>query len=333
MLQHHFACQIPHLCIPADTGPSATDVYFEEIVPKQGPFKIYVTNLPYKIVDQDVIDFFESEHSVKLQQVHFVMKEGKMTGQGFLHMPSRESMIKVLKMDAFSFKGRNCKVAVAESRGRGGGGGGGSKRDGRQHSRGGGSEQRGSQRGSAFGGRRGGDRKEYDGRRRGGERDSGAFGAFGSKRKEDVDTAALADMPPPAGPKRASTGTTDPAILDKYSMKSGVMTVGEDGRPRLNLAPRTAPLPDIAVTPMEDAPARSSKPSRSRGNRNTTRPKGDGWHDATHHTGGRRNQKRGGGVVSAAAAAAEAGVGQQEVVVAKGSNTAFDALYSDSDSE
>ena len=308
-------------------------------MPKSGPFKIYVTNLPYKIVDQDVIDYFETEHSVKLQQVHFVMKEGKMTGQGFLHMPSRDSMIKVLKMDAFTFKGRNCKVAVAESRGRGGGGGGSSssKRDGRQSSRGGGSDHRGSQRSGGFGsrrgGERGGDREKNDGRRRGGDRDGGAFGAFGSKRKEESEVP-LSEMPPPAGPKRATTGTVDQAVLDKYSMKSGVMTVGEDGRPRLNLAPRTAPLPEFAVTPMEAAPVRSSasKPSRARANR-STRSKPDGWQDAAHHTGGRRNLKRGGGVVSAAAAAAEAGADKQADTAIKGSNTVFDALYSDSDSE
>ncbi len=322
--------QIPHRCIPADTGPSATDVYFEEIVPKRGPFKIYVTNLPFKITEQDVIDYFDGEHSVKVSQVHFVMKEdGKMSGRGFLHMPTRESMIKVLKMDAFSFKNRSCKVAIAESRG----GKGGRQQGGRQ--------DRSSQRGG-YGGRSGdrprqGDRRQgRAGERsgeRGGKQGSGAFGAFGSKRKEESDVN-IEDVPPPAGPKRVNAGTVDPAVLDKYSMKSGVMTVGEDGRPRLNLAPRTAPLPEIAVTPMEGgAPTRSSRPNRNRTQNRGGGRKADGWQDATHHTGGRRNQKRGGGVVSAAVAAAEAGIDKQEGPVATGSNTIFDALYSDSDSE
>ena len=291
-----------------------------------------MSNLSFKVTDELVKKHFEEKLEVKVTDVYLMTKEnGKFSGRAFVTVATRDNAITVLKLERFEVNGRMCNVELAENKGSGGR----RSRDSRGPRRDG---DRSRREGDSRGPRRDGDRSRRHGYGRDGAPHGSAFSS--SKRSEDN----LADMPPPPGPRRRGAGAEavpDAALQDKWSMKGGALTTDASGRPRLNLLPRSAPVPDMPGSTEGGAPAGaeaatgsfasgSKRHGKSRGH-GKGRGRGakpaaskDGWMSSEAHSGGRRGK---------AAPARKVQQPEEEQPEAKaGGGTMFDVL-GDSDSD
>ena len=91
---------------PGQAGPQE--------VPQQGPWKVYVGNLPYETRDEDLAGLFEDGGCV-VSDVHLVMDRElqRPKGFGYVEFGDRESCVKALEADGHDVMGRKLKVDVA----------------------------------------------------------------------------------------------------------------------------------------------------------------------------------------------------------------------------
>jgi len=110
------------------TGPASR---FEERpqaeVPEQGPWKVYVGNLPYETREEDLANLFE-EGGCTVADVNLVMDRelNRPKGFGYVEFEDRDSCLKALEANGHEVCGRQLRIDVATTAaGKGGGKGGG----------------------------------------------------------------------------------------------------------------------------------------------------------------------------------------------------------------
>jgi len=88
--------------------------------------KLYVGNLPFEVVEQDLQELFAAHGDVVSAKVITDRETGRPRGFGFVEMARSEDAQKAIaSLDGREFKGRNLKVNAAQPREERSGGGGG----------------------------------------------------------------------------------------------------------------------------------------------------------------------------------------------------------------
>lgn len=67
----------------------------EESIPTQPPFVAYISNLPYDIDDDDVLEFFKD---MKVANMRLPKETNMMKGFGYVEFEDRQSLIDALSM-------------------------------------------------------------------------------------------------------------------------------------------------------------------------------------------------------------------------------------------
>ena len=78
--------------------------------------RIYVGNLPFKTVDSELENLFNSYGDVQAANVIRYKKSGRSKGYGFVVMPRDHSEQAVEKLNGCDFEGRILKVNIAKER-------------------------------------------------------------------------------------------------------------------------------------------------------------------------------------------------------------------------
>lgn len=225
------------------TAPRSTRLFEDDSVPHKPPFLAHVSNLPFDIKEDDIYEFFE----VPLLSVRLPREDGdtgRIRGFGHIEFETRDDLIQAISLPDPHIKNRRVRIDIPNENDQ--------KRNYNRNNR--------YEGGSGFGGsnenressnwRRDNDNNRDDSRRTGGgynknnynraPREGSPEGGGGSWRtgnRPNLDTS----------PQRRPTS-------DRYNRSQGssaeVSVAAE--RPKLNLAPRTLPLPEIVTKPEEE---------------------------------------------------------------------------------
>lgn len=263
------------------TAPRASREFDDHNIPQNPPFLAYITNLPYDINRDDIEMFFEhlSIANIRLPEDG---ESGRLRGFGYIEFDKREDLIEAVSMPDPHIQNRRIRIDVSNE------GDPNQKRMGRNNrgydnynSSGGGGADRDST------DWRSKDRPNRDdndmnggGRRGGGGGGGGGYGGYNRDRDRQRESSPdgggnwragdrpKMDSPPPQ--RRGyqdregyggDRGGGDRGGRDRYGGGGGGGRRGGDDRsndepeverPKLNLAPRTLPLPEVAVIPIDD---------------------------------------------------------------------------------
>ncbi|XP_037948503.1 eukaryotic translation initiation factor 4B [Teleopsis dalmanni] len=95
------------------TAPRANRIFDDNNIPHKSPFIAYITNLPFDINDNDIYDFFETERVVSLRLPREEGETGRVRGFGYVEFESREDLIHVLSLTDPVIKGRRIRIDVS----------------------------------------------------------------------------------------------------------------------------------------------------------------------------------------------------------------------------
>ncbi|XP_055852134.1 eukaryotic translation initiation factor 4B [Episyrphus balteatus] len=267
------------------TAPRASRIFDDDSIPHKPPFLAYISNLPFDANEDDIHDFFYPTELVSLRLPREDGETGRVRGFGYAEFETRDDLIHVISLPDPQVKNRRVRIEVSneneqqsnQRRNRDGG-----DRGDRNNRRGydvfGSGENRestnwrrdkeendGGGRGGGGGGRnyeRNFDRGGYN-RDRAPREGSGERGGGGSWRTGDRPTYD-------SSPRRGGGGGD--GYRDRFRDRGGDRNDrggferGGDGggrsrreddapqqeRPKLNLKPRTLPLPEIISKPEEE---------------------------------------------------------------------------------
>ena len=91
-------------------GPNISD----DRIPREPPFTVFLANLSYDIVDDDVFNFFGDlkVNNVRLQREG---DGGRLKGYGYVDFADRESLIEALTMNDRLLKNRKLRVDISNN--------------------------------------------------------------------------------------------------------------------------------------------------------------------------------------------------------------------------
>ncbi|XP_063976536.1 eukaryotic translation initiation factor 4B isoform X2 [Diachasmimorpha longicaudata] len=92
----------------AARGPGCDD----ENIPTNPPFVAYVSNLPYDVIEDDLIDFFAD---MQVTNVRLPKDSTKPRGYGYVEFESRTSLIEALNLSNAMIKTRRVRIEVSNS--------------------------------------------------------------------------------------------------------------------------------------------------------------------------------------------------------------------------
>lgn len=256
------------------TAPRASREFDDHNIPQKPPFLAYITNLPYDINRDDIEMFFEhlSITNIRLPEDG---ESGRLRGFGYVEFDNREDLIEAVSMPDPHIQNRRIRIDVSNE--------GDQKRMGRNrgydnyNSSGGGADRDSTDWRSKDRPSRDDNDMNGGGGRRGG---GGGYGGYNRDRDRQRDASPdgggnwrAGDRPKMDSPPAQRRGYHD---REGYGGDRGGDRSGRDGRdrygggggrrggddrtaeepeverPKLNLAPRTLPLPEVAVIPIDD---------------------------------------------------------------------------------
>ncbi|XP_055923449.1 eukaryotic translation initiation factor 4B [Eupeodes corollae] len=254
------------------TAPRASRIFDDDSIPHKPPFLAYISNLPFDANEDDIHDFFYPIELVSLRLPREDGETGRVRGFGYAEFVSRDDLIHVISLPDPQVKNRRVRIEVSneseqqsnQRRNRDGGGGGdrnsrrgydvfgsGENRESTNWRRD--KEESGS---GGGGGGGGGGGRHYDrmglNRDRGNRDGSGERGGGGSWRTGE---RPVYDSSPRRGGDGYRDRFRDRGDRDRFDRdrgEGGRSRRDEDPtqeRPKLNLAPRTLPLPEIISKP------------------------------------------------------------------------------------
>lgn len=220
------------------TAPRSTRLFEDDSVPHKPPFLAHISNLPFDIKEDDIYEFFE----VPLLSVRLPREDGdtgRIRGFGHIEFETRDDLIQAISLPDPHIKNRRVRIDVPNENDQ--------KRNYNRNNR---------YDGSGFGGsnenressnwRRDNDNNRDDTRKTGG----------GSYNKNNYSRAPR-DGSPEGGSWRTGnrpsydTSPQRRPNSDRYTRSQGADEISAE-RPKLNLAPRTLPLPEIVTKPEEE---------------------------------------------------------------------------------
>lgn len=235
------------LVLQLPTAPRANRIFEDDSIPHNPPFLAYVTNLPFDANEEDIYDFFGEETIASLRLPREDGETGRVRGFGYVEFATRSDLINALTMPDPSIKGRRIRIDLSN--------------ESEQQS----NRQRGNRRGYDGFGNNSENRDSTNWRRDSQEASYNDRG-FNRDRRSDnsqdksasgswrTGSRPMSDASPHRGNyggDRYRDGNTRNRNYDdrERSMGGGFRANEETAqeRPKLNLKPRTLPLPEIQV--------------------------------------------------------------------------------------
>uniref|UniRef100_A0A0A9Z5V6 Eukaryotic translation initiation factor 4B n=1 Tax=Lygus hesperus TaxID=30085 RepID=A0A0A9Z5V6_LYGHE len=111
-LQDDVNDHVPHKTVVLPTAPRASRAsdFDETRIPHVGPFQIHVSNVPYELEEQELVEFFEG---LAIKHVRLPKEEGKKKGYGYVEFEDRQSLIAALNKPETVIKNRNIKIDLS----------------------------------------------------------------------------------------------------------------------------------------------------------------------------------------------------------------------------
>lgn len=97
------------MIIELPTAPRAARLLNDDCVPTVAPFLAYLSNLPYDVEDEDIKDFFR-DFNVVTVRLPRDEDAGKSRGYGYVEFETREELIDALSMPDPTIRGRRIKI-------------------------------------------------------------------------------------------------------------------------------------------------------------------------------------------------------------------------------
>lgn len=210
------------------TAPRANRISNDESIPQNPPFVAYITNLLFDVNENDVYEYFDAYHVKTVRLPRDDEGSGRTRGFGYVEFESREDLISVLSLPDPSIKGRRIRIDYTTD----------SEQNGNRH--------KGSRRG--YDNSSGSDMSNW--RRTGPAStfDSNRYDKGYSRNWSSAGSSSTANNN--NGESWRSSNTREQRDRDRDSgvSFSRRREVAEQERPKLNLKPRTLPLPERDMT-------------------------------------------------------------------------------------
>ncbi|KAH8280796.1 hypothetical protein KR054_012349, partial [Drosophila jambulina] len=246
------------------TAPRANRIFDDNSIPHRPPFIAYINNLPFDANEDDLYEFFGSINLISLRLPREDGESGRSRGFGYVELDNRDDLIYVLSLPDPSIKGRRIRIELSNEND--------------QQNR-----QKSNRRFDGFG--NSGENRDSGNWRRDSQNNGSSFGyssyerSFNRDRKviqERDETNTPGSWRTSVRPQSIETSPTrrEDLISDKYRDSRGRNVERysrEDNskleeRPKLNLKPRTLPLPDVKKTEQEKSVVEHSKIDKQSGN-------------------------------------------------------------------
>ncbi|KAL5282381.1 EIF4B family protein [Megaselia abdita] len=218
------------------TAPRSTRLFDD--VPHNPPFLAHMSNLPFDIKEDDIYEFF----GVPLISLRLPREEGetgRIRGFGHIEFETRDDLIQAISLPDPHIKNRRVRIDIPNENEQ--------KRNYNRNNR--------YEGGSGFGGSN--DNRESSNWRRDNDNNRDDNRRTGGYNKSNYNRAPREGSPEGGSwrtgnrPNLDASSQTRPNS-DRYSNRSQVSFEVSAERPKLNLAPRTLPLPEIVTKPEEE---------------------------------------------------------------------------------
>ncbi|KAH8260779.1 hypothetical protein KR038_001816, partial [Drosophila bunnanda] len=245
------------------TAPRANRIFDDNSIPHKPPFIAYINNLPFDANEDDLYEFFGSINLMSLRLPREDGENGRSRGFGYVELDNRDDLIYVLSLPDPSIKGRRIRIEL-------------SNENDQQY------RQKNNRRFDGFG--NSGENRDSGNWRRDSQNNSGSFGYSNYERSFNRERKVLPDRDETNTPGSWRTSARPQSIdssptrredlSDKYRESRGRNVERysrEDNskleeRPKLNLKPRTLPLPDVTKTELEKSVVEHTKIVKQSGN-------------------------------------------------------------------
>ncbi|XP_033150930.1 eukaryotic translation initiation factor 4B [Drosophila busckii] len=239
------------------TAPRANRIFDDDSIPHRPPFIAYINNLPFDANEDDIYEFFGSINLASLRLPREDGETGRSRGFGYVELESRDDLIHVLSLPDPSIKGRRIRIELSNEND--------------QQNR-----QKGNRRFEGFG--NSSENRDSGNWRRDSQNNSGGYSSGGGGYSGNFDRGFNRDRKPIAEREESNTpgswrSNSRPQSSDfSPPRKERERDHGSDRyrdsrprnhepredsalteeRPKLNLKPRTLPLPEIVAKPESD---------------------------------------------------------------------------------
>ncbi|XP_041566047.1 eukaryotic translation initiation factor 4B isoform X1 [Drosophila elegans] len=234
------------------TAPRANRIFDDNSIPHKAPFIAYINNLPFDANEDDLYEFFGCINLISLRLPREDGENGRSRGFGYVELENRDDLIHVLSLPDPSIKGRRIRIELSNE----------NDQQNRQKNR----------RFDGFG--NSGDNRDSGNWRRDSQNNGSSFGypsnfdrSFNRERKplpEREETNTPGSWRSSARPQSINSSPTRRDVesekyrdgrdrfAERYSRED---TSKFEERPKLNLKPRTLPLPETIKTDFEKSDA------------------------------------------------------------------------------
>ncbi|XP_030379905.1 eukaryotic translation initiation factor 4B isoform X2 [Scaptodrosophila lebanonensis] len=231
------------------TAPRANRIFDDDSIPHKPPFIAYINNLPFDANEEDIYDFFGPINLVSLRLPREDGETGRSRGFGYVEMDNRDDLIHVLSLPDPSIKGRRIRIELSNENEQ--------------------NRQKGNRRFEGFG--NSSENRDSGNWRRDSQNNGGGFSSYSgnSDRSFNRERKPISEREENNAPGSWRTSTRiqssdfSPSQRDRDQTndkfwetrsKNTERFVKEDNlvpeeRPKLQLKPRTLPLPEILLKP------------------------------------------------------------------------------------
>ncbi|XP_070072845.1 eukaryotic translation initiation factor 4B isoform X2 [Drosophila takahashii] len=95
------------------TAPRANRIFDDNSIPHKAPFIAYINNLPFDANEDDLYDFFGGINLISLRLPREDGENGRSRGFGYVELENREDLIHVLSLPDPSIKGRRIRIELS----------------------------------------------------------------------------------------------------------------------------------------------------------------------------------------------------------------------------
>ncbi|KAH8247931.1 hypothetical protein KR032_004016, partial [Drosophila birchii] len=246
------------------TAPRANRIFDDNSIPHKAPFIAYINNLPFDANEDDLYEFFGSINLISLRLPREDGENGRSRGFGYVELENRDDLIYVLSLPDPSIKGRRIRIELSNEND--------------QQNR-----QKNNRRFDGFG--NSGENRDSGNWRRDSQNNGSSFGYSNYERSFNRERKALPERDETNTPGSWRTSARPQSIdssptrkedpfpekyresrgrnVDRYSREDNSKL---EERPKLNLKPRTLPLPDVKKAELEKSDVDHTKIGKQSGN-------------------------------------------------------------------
>ena len=101
--------------IELPTAPRASRMLNDDSIPTSPPFQAYLSNLPYDLVDEEIVEFF-LEFDIPVKSVRLPRDDndsGRLRGYGYVEFETREDLIEAVSLPDPTLRNRRIRVGVS----------------------------------------------------------------------------------------------------------------------------------------------------------------------------------------------------------------------------